>query len=74
MITVKRFWTFRYDSYYPQGGMYDCENSFDTLEEAIESLKNIDIILAHNEVWDMEKFFANPKKPALVWKNGAHVA
>lgn len=66
MITVKQFWTFIYDTYYPSGGMYDHTGSFDTLEEAIESIANNDCMLAHNEVWNIED-----KK--LVWKNGAAV-
>lgn len=66
MITVKRFWTFQYDTYYPLGGMYDFKAGFDTPEAAIQTLKDADCILAHNEVWDIQEM-------KLIWKNGVNV-
>ncbi len=35
----KRFMAFQYNTYYPDGGLGDCEASFDTFEEAVEFLK-----------------------------------
>lgn len=37
--TFKRFILFEYDSYYPSGGMSDCSNSFETLDEAVNDGK-----------------------------------
>lgn len=34
MEKQKRFLVFGYDTYYPNGGMNDCINSFDTIEDA----------------------------------------
>lgn len=36
----KRFMVFTADVYYPAGGLDDCRDSFDTLEQAKEFLKN----------------------------------
>lgn len=35
----KRYMLFSHDWYYPAGGTGDCRNSFDTLEEAINGVK-----------------------------------
>ena len=32
---MKRYLLFSYESYYPDGGMEDCDGAFDTAEEAI---------------------------------------
>lgn len=36
----KRYLLFGYDTYYPLGGMNDLIDSFDTIEEAIDAIKN----------------------------------
>lgn len=33
---TKRFLLFSGDSYYPLGGFWDCNHSFDTLEESVD--------------------------------------
>jgi hypothetical protein len=40
---MKRYWLFYYDAYYPLGGMDDFIESFDSLEEAIDYSKNLEI-------------------------------
>jgi len=37
----KRFMVLAYDQYYPGGGTTDCNDSFDTLEEAIAAAKKM---------------------------------
>jgi len=35
---MKRYLLFCGSNYYPNGGMNDCDGSFDTIEEALEAL------------------------------------
>ena len=37
----KRFMVFAYDQFYPGGGTTDCNDSFDTLAEAIAAAENM---------------------------------
>jgi hypothetical protein len=38
---MKRYWLFQFDQYYPQGGMNDFVESFDSLEEALVHYKKL---------------------------------
>ena len=51
----KRFVVFEFADYYPTGGMGDCEESFDTLEEAEEYMKEVldDGIVDNLDLFDM---------------------
>lgn len=40
MKEYKRFLAFGYGAYYPSGGLEDCEESFDTIELAHNSIKH----------------------------------
>ena len=56
----KRFWLFRFDDYYPGGGMHDFVGKYDSLEE----IKNLSIVKNHIpdrgseniQIWDSEKW------------------
>jgi hypothetical protein len=53
---MKRFLLFAYSDYYPQGGMNDFEESFDTLEDA-KAYYISDKVSCHSEechVYDLE--------------------
>lgn len=39
MKQYKRFMFFQIEAYYPSGGLSDCDESFDTLEEALNYMK-----------------------------------
>ncbi len=65
MITVKRFWVFEYYTYYPSGGMRDHKHCFDTLEEAVASVKDADSVYNNVDIWDIQLM-------KCIWKNGEH--
>jgi hypothetical protein len=39
---TKRYWLFIYSTYYPRGGMHDFKDSFNSIEEIEEYLKDED--------------------------------
>jgi len=57
----KRFLVFAYDTYYPHGGMFDLKDSFDTIEEAVERIKqgeqltdrNGKVVLYHRDYYEV---------------------
>jgi hypothetical protein len=40
---MKRYWLFYFDAYYPNGGMDDFQESFDTVDQAIEHSKKLKV-------------------------------
>lgn len=49
-MKYKRFMVFTYDNYYPSGGLCDCCESFDKIEDAFELLNRN--VYDHIEVFD----------------------
>jgi peptide subunit release factor RF-3 len=40
---MKRYWLFVYPMYYPMGGMEDFKGSFDTINDSIQELNNMNL-------------------------------
>ena len=68
---MKRYWVFRYEHYYPSGGMNDFVGSFDTFEEASKETKSDNAHILDQEKQLIYDFYCGEQNYAVCDKCGA---
>lgn len=66
---MKRFWVFRYDEYYPSGGMMDLLTVADTLDEARAAAFSPPRENGFSDLESMHAHIFDAEREAVVWRS-----